>query len=165
MHAQAPQADVLAALTLAARATPPGGNLVLADSGLQTVSPLDFRHDNLLQAEPAEVTTFLKKQQLLPDLTGQHLVLVGLRNKAEAQAQLNNQLHKGVIAISRPGRTHRWYHVRRHLQRTDTQPSLTRVPPVSIMPLPAQVSPKACNRTYHCNGSSVSFPAQPGSLA
>ena len=157
MHAQAPQADVLTALTLAARATPPGGNLVLADSGLQTVSPLDFRHDNLLQAEPAEVTTFLKKQQLLPDLTGQHVVLVGLGNTAAPQAQLNNRLHKGVIAIWRQIALAGGATCVGVSDAPDTQPSLTGVPAVGVVSLPAPVSFKACGETDLGNGGSVGF--------
>lgn len=103
MLATTAEADPLTALTLAARSAPNGGNIVLLDSGLQTVAPLRFQDDDgvLLTAEPKDVVESLRKQDLLPDLNGAHVLLAGLGNVVEPQAALNQRLHKRVIAIWR----------------------------------------------------------------
>ena len=54
IRAQVPQADVLTALDLAAAITGPNGNIILVDSGLQTVAPLGYWQSGILMAPPAE---------------------------------------------------------------------------------------------------------------
>lgn len=98
ISSQAPEADVLRALTLAAQSTSPGGNVILVDSGLQTTAPLDFRQ-GLLQTEPDTVVDYLKRMQELPDLSGRHVLLAGLGETAPPQAKLDNRLHSKVVAI------------------------------------------------------------------
>ena len=60
LRAQTPEVDVLTALDLAGRSAGSGGQggnrpgtVVLVDSGLSTVAPLDFRQRGLLDAPPA----------------------------------------------------------------------------------------------------------------
>ncbi|AHH97321.1 OmpA family protein [Kutzneria albida] len=95
--AVSPQADVLTALSVGARTTQPGGTVVLVDSGLQTVAPLDFAKDGLLQANPAEVAKYLTEGRLLPDLHGRTVLLVGLGNTAPPQPVLDNNLRAKVV--------------------------------------------------------------------
>jgi outer membrane protein OmpA-like peptidoglycan-associated protein len=99
--AKVPEADVLSALSLASRTTPAGGTVVMLDSGLQTVAPLDFRENDLLLAEPNDVADFLTKAELLPDLARRNLVLVGTGDTAAPQERLNDRLRTNLRGIWR----------------------------------------------------------------
>jgi len=94
--AQHAQANVLAALDLAAEATSPDGNIVVVDSGLQTVAPLQYQASDLLAAQSSDVVAFLQKQGLLPHLTGRHVVLDGFGYTAAPQPQLDQAQQDNV---------------------------------------------------------------------
>jgi OOP family OmpA-OmpF porin len=96
--AKVPQANVLAALDLAASATGPGGNIVLIDSGLQTVTPLNYADPGLLMSPPSDIVKFLRQQNLLPHLHGRHVLLVGFGYTASPQPALNQAQQDSVIA-------------------------------------------------------------------
>jgi outer membrane protein OmpA-like peptidoglycan-associated protein len=95
--AKVPQADLLTALTLAASATSPNGNIVLIDSGLQTVAPLDYPQPGLLMSPPGDVVSFLRHEHLLPDLRGRHVLLVGFGYTAAPQPSLNEAQRDNLI--------------------------------------------------------------------
>lgn len=97
--ATTPEADQLTALTLAGRDTAAGGTIVMVDSGLQTVAPLDFASGDLLVASPTEVVADLKARRLLPDLTGRTVVFAGLGDTAAPQASLDNAYRANVVAL------------------------------------------------------------------
>jgi outer membrane protein OmpA-like peptidoglycan-associated protein len=157
IHAKAPGADVLTALTLAAQATHPGGDVVVIDSGLQTVSPLDFQHNNLLEATPGDVVSFLRHQNLLPDLRGRHVTLVGFGETAAPQHRLDLYQQRNVIAI--------WQQVAKAAGAAcvavNTQPNtsaaLTGVPavPLVAVPLPPVIRP--CGTTVLNASNHVNF--------
>ncbi|MGA2826675.1 MAG: OmpA family protein [Streptosporangiaceae bacterium] len=98
IHAQVPQADVLTALDLAASATGMNGNIIIVDSGLQTVAPLDYQDPNLLLAPPGDVVTYLRQKGLLPNLTGRHVLLSGFGYTASPQPPLNQPQRTNVVA-------------------------------------------------------------------
>lgn len=98
IHAQVPQANVLAALDLAASVTGPDGNIVVIDSGLQTVAPLEYQQAGLMMAPPSDVVTFLKQKNLIPDLTGRHVLLSGFGYTALPQPGLDEAQRDNVIS-------------------------------------------------------------------
>ncbi|HSK57721.1 MAG TPA: hypothetical protein VK935_01585, partial [Actinomycetospora sp.] len=92
LRAETPEVDVLSALDLAGRSvggSGQGGNrpgtVVLVDSGLSTVAPLDFRQRGLLEAPPEETVDALRASNALPGLEGSTVVLAGLGDVAEPQ--------------------------------------------------------------------------------
>lgn len=136
----APEADVLAALSLAGRSTGPGSTIVVLDSGLQTTAPLDFRKDDLLLAQPGDVKDYLAKEELLPDLAGRTLLLVGMGNTADPQPRLDDHLRRNLVDI--------WTAVGEGsgacVQAVLTgaaQHSVPGVPPVGVVALPEPVPP------------------------
>jgi OmpA-OmpF porin, OOP family len=99
IQAQVPQADVLAALSLAAAATAPNGNIIVIDSGLQTVAPLAYQQSSsLMMSPPGDIVTFLKQERLLPDLKGRHVLLSGFGYTASPQPGLNQAQRNSIIA-------------------------------------------------------------------
>jgi OmpA-OmpF porin, OOP family len=98
IHAQVPQADVLTALNLAAAATAPDGNIIIIDSGLQTVAPLEDQQAGLLMAPPPDLVTYLRQKGLLPNLKGRHVLLSGFGYTASPQAPLDQPERNNVIA-------------------------------------------------------------------
>lgn len=98
VHAQVAQADVLSALNLAASATGPNGNIILIDSGLQTVAPLNYQQAGMMMASPADVVAFLRKQDLIPDLKGRHVLLSGFGYTAPPQPVLNEAQRDSIIS-------------------------------------------------------------------
>ncbi len=98
IHAQVPQADVLTALDLAASATGPNGNIIVVDSGLQTTGALNYRQPGLLLAPPGDVVAFLRQKNLLPDLSGRHVLLAGFGYTASPQPTLNEAQRNNVIS-------------------------------------------------------------------
>jgi hypothetical protein len=85
LRATTPEADLLAAINLAGRLTTPNGTIVLIDSGLQTMPPLPFQLSRNIDAYPKDVVAFLKAGNLLPDLRGRTIVLVGIGDVALPQ--------------------------------------------------------------------------------
>jgi outer membrane protein OmpA-like peptidoglycan-associated protein len=106
VRAKVAEADVLGALAVAAHATGDGaGTIVLVDSGLQTVPPLDFRQPGLLDADPGEVAGALG--DAVPDLRHKTVLLAGIGDTAAPQAPLDtarhNQLTELYQAIAKAG--------------------------------------------------------------
>ncbi|MGX7826035.1 hypothetical protein ACTG9Q_13170 [Actinokineospora sp. 24-640] len=101
MAAIAPEANPLAALGQAAAAAGPDGTVVLIDSGLQTVAPLDFRTGNLLSANPDRVVAALKRGAHLPDLGGRKVILVGIGYTAAPQTPLRDGQRGHLIELWR----------------------------------------------------------------
>ena len=113
VRARAPEADVLTALDLAGRSAGGGaaqrsptdqsgdrpGTVVLVDSGLSTVAPLDFRQRGLLDAPPAETVEALRAAGALPGLQGVTVVLAGLGDVAEPQAALAPAQRSSMLAL------------------------------------------------------------------
>lgn len=101
LRAQTPEVDVLTALDLAGRSA--GGNrpgtVVLVDSGLSTVAPLDFRQRGLLDAPPAETVEALRANNALPGLQGETVVLAGLGDVAEPQPALSPAQRSSLVAL------------------------------------------------------------------
>ncbi|GAA4864942.1 OmpA family protein [Actinomycetospora straminea] len=101
LRAQTPEVDVLGALDLAGRSA--GGNrpgtVVLVDSGLSTVAPLDFRQRGLLDAPPAETVEALRANNALPGLQGVTVVLAGLGDVAEPQPALSPAQRSSLVAL------------------------------------------------------------------
>ncbi len=155
------EADPLTALTLAGRETPDGGNIVLLDSGLQTVAPLRFQDDDgaLLNAEPNDVVEHLRALELLPDLEGRHVLLAGLGNVVEPQQNLDLRTHNRVIAI--------WKAIAdaagAACVAVDDTPARTNqavagVPAVSTVPVPQPPAPpKPCGDTVLSDRNDVGF--------
>ncbi len=141
---KAPEADILAALGEAARITPAGGTVVLMDSGLQTTGQIRYQDDGTVGAEPIEFVEYLEARSLMPSLSGISVVLVGLGNTAEPQAQLDPSLRTRVTSL--------WETVAREagatcVQVVDTAGSRTSVStdvPVSAVALPTIEPFKAC---------------------
>ncbi|MGW5718976.1 OmpA family protein [Amycolatopsis sp. NPDC003865] len=135
VRAKVAEADVLGALGVAAHATGEGaGTVVLVDSGLQTVPPLDFRQPGLLDADPGEVASALG--DAVPDLRHKTVLLAGIADTAAPQAPLDtarhNQLTELYKAIAKAGKA----------DCVDVLPephggaAPAGVPPVGVVPVP-----------------------------
>ena len=101
-QAKAPETDLLGGLDLAARsiASQPGEHtLVVLDSGLSTVPPLDFRTPGLLDADPAELAASLKQRGELPDLIDARVVFQGLGDTTEPQEKLRRSQRSNLVEI------------------------------------------------------------------
>ncbi|GAB2568286.1 porin [Paractinoplanes abujensis] len=99
VRSERPEADPLGALTLAADSAGPGGLVVLADSGLQTKAPLDFRTEALLFLSPDKIVEQLRASNLLPDTAGKRVVLSGIGYAADPQKQPHPGLQRRLVAI------------------------------------------------------------------
>jgi outer membrane protein OmpA-like peptidoglycan-associated protein len=96
------EADLLTALDLARREVGSvDGTLeiVVIDSGLSTVAPLDFTQAGMLDADPADVVAMLRPTELLPDLRGVLVTWQGLGDTFDPQQRLNPAQRKNLIAI------------------------------------------------------------------
>jgi len=98
-RAKEPEANPLQALVLASQAAGPGGPVVLIDSGLQTVAPLDFRAPGLLDADPDAVAKALSERGFLPDLKGHPVVLAGIGYTATPQSPLDEPRRANLVRI------------------------------------------------------------------
>ncbi|MFE1596976.1 OmpA family protein [Nocardia sp. NPDC058705] len=104
LRADAGEADVLGALTVAARAARTGAGtptILMADSGLQTVAPLDFSQRGVLGAEPGEISEFLRRAHALPDLSGVAVLLAGIGSTTSPQQPLTDAQAANLRAIYR----------------------------------------------------------------
>ena len=99
--AKTPESNPLESLARAASAARPGGTVVLIDSGLQTVAPLDFRQPGLLGADIDRIVAALDDEGMLPDLSGRKVVLSGIGFIAAPQPQLNNAQRSHLIELWR----------------------------------------------------------------
>jgi OmpA-OmpF porin, OOP family len=145
MHAAAPQADVLGALSLAASATPPGGNIVVIDSGLQTAGQLMYQEPGVLMSPPSDVVKFLQQGNLIPGLSGRHVLLYGFGYAAAPQAVLDQPERENVIA--------QW----KAIVAAGGACVTAGLPAVSAVPLPLPPVFKACGTTVLSNDGSVGF--------
>jgi OOP family OmpA-OmpF porin len=158
IRAQAPQADVLDALTVAASKVPPGGNVIVMDSGLQTTVPLDFR-TGLLNDDPQTVVDYLRKSGELPDLSRRHVYFVGLGWTAPPQPELDISDRSRVTAI--------WTQIAKAAGATcvtadgsapDNHDAVANRPPVAIVtPPPAPLAPGSCSVTDLGDADNVGF--------
>ncbi|MDL5155683.1 OmpA family protein [Actinomycetospora termitidis] len=103
LRAQTPEADTLGALTLAGRSVQGSrpGTVVLVDSGLSTVAPLDFRTEGLLAAPVQDVVSSLRDANALPSLNGATVVLAGIGDVAEPQGPLDTSQRASLVALWR----------------------------------------------------------------
>ena len=157
IKAQTPQADVLTALTEAAGAVPAGGNVIVMDSGLQTVAPLDFA-TGLLSDDPQTIVDYMKSAGELPNLTGRHVYFVGLGWTASPQPSLGIPYSKKVIEI--------WEQIAKVADAScvainptpDTASAVPGLPTVSIVtPPPLPQPPVACSATVLNDANHVGF--------
>lgn len=156
MHAAEPQADVLTALSLAAAATPRGGNIIIIDSGLQTVGSLKYQVPGMLMSPPSDVVSFLHGKGLIPALTGRHVLLSGFGYTAPPQATLDLPEISNVAAqwaaIVKAGGA---------CVTVDTSPNTSKelagLPAVTTVPLPASPTFKTCGTVVLSDAGSVGF--------
>jgi OOP family OmpA-OmpF porin len=152
-----PQADVLAALTLAGRSTPKGGTVVLMDSGIPTTGPLSYKNSEMFAAEPEEVTEFLGSEKLLPDLADLSVVLAGVGDTADPQTVLPENYHKQVTSL--------WTELAEEadaecVHTLGAASGRTAVPtsvPVDLVTLPKPPVFRECGTTVLANSSPVGF--------
>ena len=135
-------ANVLNALNVAGHAIraacPHGGTIYLEDSGLQETGLVNFRQVGMLGAVPADVVSFLAHQHDLPYLTGITVVLTGVGDTAPPQLPLSISQQNNVVAI--------WSAIAKAGGATSVQvdpaplsgPAPAHVPPVLLVPVPAQ---------------------------
>jgi OOP family OmpA-OmpF porin len=134
--AQAAEANVLQALSVAGGAVGAGGTVVLIDSGVQTTAPLDFRKNNLSSRRPTAVASALKKQGLLPNLTGRRVILSGLGYTASPQTSLDDKNRAFLVDL--------WSEIalasgaknRSILEGPNTEPAAVTSPTVSTVAFP-----------------------------
>jgi outer membrane protein OmpA-like peptidoglycan-associated protein len=139
-RAHAPEADPLAALGVAAAAAGQDGTVVLVDSGLQTVPPLNFGADDLLDQVvaigPAAVVGKLRDAAALPDLGGAAVTLVGIGYPAEPQPRLDEARRATLVEL--------WEHIVDEagarsvtvLGAANTGDAVPDVPEVTLVPVP-----------------------------
>lgn len=157
IRAQVPQADVLYALTEAASEVPPGGDVIVVDSGLQTAPPLDFS-TGLLSQDPRIIVGFLKGANELPDLTGRHVYFVGLGWIAAPQPRLDAGYQAKVADIwgqlaSAAGASQVCFD-----SHASTANSVPNLPPVTIVtPPPVPRVPVACSTIDLGDANNVGF--------
>jgi OmpA-OmpF porin, OOP family len=152
------EADPLTALALGARAAGPGGTVVVVDSGLQTVAPLDFRRAGVLDAEPDDIADFLARNTSLPPLAGIDVRLVGIGDTSAPQTALSVSRHDNLVAI--------WRAIAEKAQAAcvsvDPTPrqgeSVADTPAVSRVPVaPAETYKAECGDHVLRNNGSVGF--------
>jgi outer membrane protein OmpA-like peptidoglycan-associated protein len=100
--AKTAETDLLSALDLGARSilgAKGAHTIVVVDSGLSTVAPLDFSQSGMLDADPAELVASLQAADELPDLWGDEIVFQGLGDTADPQPSLSRGQRTNLIAI------------------------------------------------------------------
>jgi OmpA-OmpF porin, OOP family len=156
IHAQVAQADVLSALDLAAAVTGPDGDIIVVDSGLQTVAPLEYQQQGLLMAPSSDVVTFLREQDLLPDLSGRHVLLSGFGYTAAPQPPLDKAQQDNVIdqwtAIIKAGGA-----CVTADPTPNTESEIAGLPPVSIVAPPATPVFTNCGTIELSDSGSIGF--------
>jgi len=158
IRAQAPQADVLGALTIAASEVPRGGNIIVIDSGLQTTTPLDFR-TGLLGDDPQTIVSYLRGAGELPDLAGRRVYFERLGWTAPPQPSLGIPGRKRLVAI--------WEAIARAAgarctwadETASTNAAVPGRPPVGIVTPPAMTPapPRPCSQTDLGDADNVGF--------
>ena len=72
---------------------------MLIDSGLQTVTPLNFAREQLLNADPDAVVSQLRAAGELPDLQGRTVILDGIGYTAPPQAPLDEDQRNHLVEL------------------------------------------------------------------
>jgi OmpA-OmpF porin, OOP family len=155
-HAQVAQANVLAALDMAAEAAGPNGNIIVVDSGLQTVAPLNYQNSNLLMSPASDVVTFLRQQNLLPDLGGRHVLLDGFGYTALPQPTLDEPERNNLVSQWEAIVTAGGGCVTVDSLPT-TAPEISGMPPVGIVTPPQPPVFHGCGTTVLEDAGSVGF--------
>lgn len=157
IRALSPEADVLGALAIAASNVPPGGNVIVMDSGLQTTVPLNFGA-GLLSADPRTIVEYLRRAGELPNLTHRHVYFVGLGWTASPQPALDIRNRSQVVHI--------WEKIAYAAGAScvyadptaDTQDAVPNRPPVAIVTPPPPPPPLvACSVTNLGDANNVGF--------
>lgn len=102
VRARNPEVDDLAALDVAGRGVAGGGQagtVVLVDSGVQTLPPLDFRQTGQLDAPVADTVDFLRSSRALPTLQGATVILAGIGDTAAPQAALSPAQRSSLLSL------------------------------------------------------------------
>ncbi|GAA1775261.1 hypothetical protein GCM10009681_53550 [Luedemannella helvata] len=144
-RAQAPQADILGALSIAAGAAGDDGTVVLIDSGVQTTRPIDFRKNKLPEKKPKVIADALKREGLLPNLKGRTVVLSGLGYTAEPQAALDDRSRAFVVDLWRAIVVRAGAGEPLVLAEPNTADAATRSPEVGIVTFPVHGIQLTCN--------------------
>jgi len=152
------EVDLLTSLELAARTirskqTTPN-TIVVVDSGLSTVAPLDFTQEGMLEADPGEVVRSLTDQGSLPDLNGIEVIWQGMGDTAAPQEPLSNGQRKNLKAI--------WSAILEAAgslltseEHPLTKPGLEDLPPVT--PVPLSNDPECAPGSIVLSGAAVAF--------
>lgn len=156
MHAVAQQADVLGALSLAAAATPTGGNIIVIDSGLQTAGQLEYQVPGMLMSPPDDVVKFLRAANLVPGLSGRHVLLYGFGYAAAPQATLDQPERANIVAQWKAIVTAGGACVTAETT-PNTNAEEAGLPAVSTVPLPAPPIFRPCGTTVLSDAGSVGF--------
>ena len=146
------------AQALAAAATGPDGNIIVVDSGLQTVAPLEYQQPGLLMAPSSDVVTFLRQQDLLPDLSGRHVLLSGFGYTASPQPALNeaqraNLIEQWTAIVTAGGGCVTVDPL------PNTAPEIAALPPVSIVTPPATPVFSNCGTIALSDAGTIGFAA------
>jgi outer membrane protein OmpA-like peptidoglycan-associated protein len=159
-RAREPQADPLAALSVAAAAAGPDGTVVLVDSGLQTVPPLDLSADGLLDrvlaANPDQVAATLRETGALPDLAGRAVTLVGIGYPAQPQPRLDEARRQALVDLWRALVEAAGADPVAMLDAANTGAAVAGVPEVAVVAVPP-----VDNLDLGCDTTSVLYDAGP----
>lgn len=158
VRADEAEADVLAALSLAAATAGDGGTVVLIDSGIQTTDPLDMRDGSVLAEDPQRVADELARLGQLPDLRGRTVILASIGYTASPQDRLDEytrlrltQLWSAIVARAAGGIAPII------VDGPNTQEAWPDMPPVATVPVIVP-KPDFCDTTQVLqDGGPVSF--------
>lgn len=161
IRAQVAQANDIRAIDVAASdlREAGGGNLIMLDSGLQTIAPLDFR-TGLLADDPQTIASYLKGADELPQLKGIHVEFSGLGWTASPQASLGiaskNKLVQIWTAIADAAGASC---VAIDPAQPNSHSAPSGLPPVSLVlpPKPQPVHVKSCSTTNLDDKNNVGF--------
>jgi outer membrane protein OmpA-like peptidoglycan-associated protein len=160
IRAEAAQANDIQALDVAASDLQHagGGNLLMLDSGLQTMAPLDFT-TGLLGDDPETIASYLKGANELPHLKGIHVEFSGLGWTASPQASLGGAYQNKMVQI--------WTAIADAAgakcvavdPAVPNSPSaLSGLPPVSVVSMPKPADPPGrCSTTDLDDANNVGF--------
>ena len=158
-----PQADILTAIRKTAEQMTGKGTIIVADSGLQTTDPLDFRRPGLLEAAPGDIAKSLLSQGELPDLHGKRIILAGIGQSTAPQPDLDLPLITDLKNIWNAVLTAAGACVSYQPNATSSSlsPTPAGYPPVGIVPLPVPPPPPSgtsvCGTTSFPDSGTVGF--------
>jgi outer membrane protein OmpA-like peptidoglycan-associated protein len=143
--AQAPEANVLGALSVASGAAGPGGTVVVVDSGVQTTDPIDLRKAGLPAKKPTAIADALRRGGLLPNLGGRKAILAGLGYTAAPQSALDDRNRAFLVDL--------WREIVRSsgaadpvvLDEPNTSAALVTSPSVGVVDFPVGTLMLQCN--------------------